>query len=364
MLLPFLGEKMDILQEIKKIRDEEKLDIYSNNTNPYRLLIKEKDGFSAYYFSLPIYRPDRKLIDFNWISKEGKHYHSGSNSDIEVNENTIKMSNIYGEAELILLGGSDIELLPTFNGIAVKAEGNQFNFTIKTKGNYQSRENGGYFALMKDEFVPLLTVSGIYGEKDNKYYPLEIKANKNNDLYEITVSGLKSCNNILFEINMQTQKLMFDTTVESKNPDKNNAFGGVAFLGESEFYGEQWLYSRIDTMQLIDLNSYIVKEAKLYMRKYDKGNNVLQTYKMTAPWCSFGSTWNTKAAFSGLLHIARLNKKYVITEVTDVIKEILRLNEPRNPGVVIKGNNAGYSVISTADNYLYPQILEIKLKNN
>lgn len=51
--------------------------------------------------------------------------------------------------------------------------------------------------------------------------------------------------------------------------------------------------------------------------------------------------------------------------MSDVIQDILRLNEPRNPGIVITGDDTNeYIVVPTGDNYLLPQILEIKLKNN
>ena len=43
---------------------------------------------------------------------------------------------------------------------------------------------------------------------------------------------------------MYERKLFLDTTVESKNIDVNNAFGSIAFIGNTDIFGEQWLYSR------------------------------------------------------------------------------------------------------------------------
>ena len=86
---------------------------------------------------------------------------------------------------------------------------------------------------------------------------------------------------------------------------------------------------------------------------------------MDAPWCSFASTWNTKTAFSRLLYTARRSRRYERMDVSEILRDILRLHEPRNSGFVIKsGQEKGVSAVSTGDNYDKPQILEIKLKNN
>ena len=132
----------------------------------------------------------------------------------------------------------------------------------------------------------------------------------------------------------------------------------------TEEYGEQWLYSRFDTTLFADLNFYRVKEATLYLPKWG-GECRLDGYKMDAPWCSFASTWNTKAAFSRLLYTARRSRRYERMDVSEILRDILRLHEPRNSGFVIKsGQEKGVSAVSTGDNYDKPQILEIKLKNN
>lgn len=355
---------MNILKEIKLLRGKDFLNIIPQNSNPYRLLIKEDDGITAYYFSCPIYDKNKKLIKLDWIEHEGVFYFDGSNAKIEASGNFVSMTNDFGFAEMEFDG--DITLEPTFNGVAITVKENELSFLLKTDGARNLRENGSYFALMQDEFVPFVTVSGICGKTESKCYPLEItQETLKESEFKVTIKCKETIEEMLIEVNLHAPKLMFDTSVESKNPDKNNAFGGTAFIGNSEFYGEQWLYSRFDTMQLIDLNSYIVKEANFYLPKFNNSNSILASHKMTAPWCSFGSTWNSKTAFSEFLHIARKNKKYEILEVSDVMQDILRLNEPRNPGIVITGDDTNdYSVVPTGDNYLLPQILEIKLKNN
>ena len=113
-------------------------------------------------------------------------------------------------------------------------------------------------------------------------------------------------------------KLILDTTVESKNPDKNNAFGAVAFLGNSQEYGEQWLYSRFNVMQFTDLNYYIVESANLYARRFSNTKVDVKAYKMSMPWCSFGSTWNTKTNYAELLSQARILNNYKVIDLTSI----------------------------------------------
>ena len=377
------------VKQIKTIRGQDKLNINENNANEYRILINETDGMTAYYFSCPIYRQnDKKLIDPKFSSDINKFISYGSNSVTEVIENKIHIKNKSSNMTIDLIENhnfsqtenciqsKNIKIYPTYNGIALEfnyIKNEKIKFTVMTGFNYQNKKfNKNYLAFMQDQFVPFASISAICAMDKNKKacFPISINYKETAErTYEIEVnaSGIENQEvSAILEINMYAQKMIFDTTVESKIPDKNNVFGSTAFIGNSEEYGQQWLYSRIDTMQLMDLNYYLVKEANLYIPRYGFNSFDLEAYKIMLPWCSFGSTWNTKLEYQEFLSQARTSKDYKIIKITDIVKDILRLNAPRNPGVVIRAieNAAGYEVLATSDNYFTPQILEIKLKNN
>ena len=73
---------------------------------------------------------------------------------------------------------------------------------------------------------------------------------------------------ILFEINLYERKLFLDTTVESKNIGVNNAFGSIAFVGDTEQFGEQWLYSRPAFSLISELYEKSLNYAVLHIPKY------------------------------------------------------------------------------------------------
>ena len=52
-----------ILNEVRKLRNEDVFDINSNNTNRYSLIVNEKNHtFTAYCFGCPIYNYESKKI--------------------------------------------------------------------------------------------------------------------------------------------------------------------------------------------------------------------------------------------------------------------------------------------------------------
>ena len=96
---------------------------------------------------------------------------------------------------------------------------------------------------MREKFIPLVTVScvGTLSVNGDLVSPCEILSQEVNSMeYVLTfVPHSNVCKNLLFEVNMQETKLFQDTTVESKNPTMNNAFGGVAFIGNTKAFGVQ-----------------------------------------------------------------------------------------------------------------------------
>lgn len=353
--------KVNFLEEIKRIKGIERINV-RKNYNPYRILTKDEQGIVAYYCNIPLYASDNKLLIPEW-NKETTMNFEGVNAKITATEEKIYIGNSYGSAEVEF--ESDVTVEPTPNGIAVMCEGNRLKLLVKADSKKEVRQNGNFFALMLSEFCQFLTVSGMFGTDFVKFYPLNIENISSDGLnFELIISSFSEVKQLWFEIDLQVTKLFFDTTVESKNPEKNNVYGAVAFLGNTQSYGEQQLYLRFDTLQFLDLNSFSVESADLYLPRFYAEDCVLEAYKMEQPWCSFGSTWSNKVAYTDISLPVRENKDYIIVDVKEVMQDVLRYNEPRNPGLVIKKKNgSGYSVVATGDNYYRPQILEIKLRN-
>ena len=353
------GKKVDILREIETIREERKLSVCSWNTNPYRILIREKDGITAYYCSIPLFDEENKLVLPQWNSLGGKRFFRGINALVEADGDSVRMENKCGKAEVEFF--SDVELLPTLNGIAVFAQ-NSVSFALSVETPRPIWENGRFFNLMQEGFVPFLTVDGLYQKNAGHVKPLHFLFSSPDGLrFRFEVEG--GAEELAFEINLHAKKLVLDTTVESKNPELNNAFGGIAFLGTTAEYGEQMLYSRFENELFQDLRSYVVKEAQLYLPHFG-GEGRLDSYRMTLPWCSFGSSWKTKVPYAEFLHTGSICRRFAKMEVTEIIRDIFRVKDPGNYGFILKGSDSGYSAVSTGDNYYRPQILEIKLKKN
>ncbi len=355
---------MDILAEIRKIRNEKELDINLQNSNPYRILINEKDGgLTAYYFSFPIYGEDKRIFKGMFVSTKKGYEYNGINVQVTVVNNQLKL--IANDEYVVIDFNKNVFIEPTINGIAVTSRVRELKLIIEGKRQKAVKENERFFALMETQHIPYLLVNGIVGRKLNEVYPLRIKSRKMSDVkYELSVSCDYEVEEIFFEINMHLQKMIYDTTINSKYPDQNNVFGGVSFLGESNEFGKESLYTRFDVAQLLDLSFYIIEDAKLYMVKLNKGKKAeLIANKLLKTWCTFGMTWNKKVGVGQLLKSVRNEMDYEIIDVKEVIYEMMRLRQPRSPGFEIRNDRRrSVSAVATGDSYYYPQILEIKLK--
>jgi hypothetical protein len=170
---------------------------------------------------------------------------------------------------------------------------------------------------------------------------------------------------ISFEVNIHESKLFQDTTVESRHPNMNNAYGAIGFIGATEEFGEQWLYSRPDFTKIQDLCSEPIERALLHIPVHSENVWDLDVFVPTSRFCSFGSTWNKKVGGSDQKHKAEVKNGYLTIDVTDIFTDHDRCLH-YNEGIILrkpKGEH-NYVTISTGDNCSRPQILEIKHKHN
>lgn len=370
-----------VLEEIKKLRNDSPITIDYNNSNRYRLVVEENDeSKTAYYFNTPIYnQKTRKMIDLKF-ELDGDYIHStGSNAKIILFDN-ILMENAEGVCKIELPQRCDfisakqaicrnIILMPTANGLALKCaitQNDRVSFVLEVDKSFLSvRANDKYFALMRDRFAPFAVFScvGSLDSTDNVIAPAKIEYQKLTDnKYKIFVSAISPfAQDVLFEVNLYENKLFQDTTVESMNPTTNNAFGSVGFIGNSSAYGEQWLYSRLDYSKIPEIMDKRIQKSVLHIPTFNNSTVELSAFRASARFCSFGSNWNNKIAGYTSISDSYLSNGYQNLNLTPLFIDPKTKMISKNEGIILKSKirGSGFSVVSTGDSYLCPQILEI-----
>lgn len=371
---------ISILKEISKIRKGAALVVDYKNSNRYRVVAIEPNGSkTAYYFTVPIYNNrTRKAVDMKFYAKGGTIYSTGSNANITITDK-VTMENSEGSCIISLSNRAtrisddkivcgNEQLYPTTNGIAIKSsceEEKSYTFYLETSKPFlEVRANDKYFALMSEKFRPFVVISCI-GTSDvngNIISPAKISYQKITDRkYIITITPcFKLGNLVLIETNLYEPKLFQDTTVESKNPKTNNAFGSIGFIGTTNDFGEQWLYSRPDFSKIDDLGNRTINKATWYIPALGNSNLNVCITQVLSRFCSFGSNWNNKKSGHKRSNISEIIPGYHKIDLTNMITRDHRLLTT-SEGFILKNaiKNSGFSAISTGDSFYSPQILEI-----
>ena len=369
-----------VLSEIKYLRGKKDFLIDKRNSNRYRVLVKESIGQTAYCFSCPIYNIEtRKLIHTDFEKTKAGYVFKGSSGLIAINDNTCFFETKEGKATVILdespvIYGEDnsfqgnITIKPTLNGLQFIVKGTQLNVCLKTRMKQVGvRFHSTCFSVMSSEFKPFLSVATLYAhdEKEN-IVPLEMKyCDKGNQIYDISFFHSLKNGSFIFEVNLYEPKLFQDTTVESFNPNINNAYGAVGFIGKTKQFGEQWLYSRPDFSKIPDLTSERIDKVFLHIPIMNGSTETLAVFTPEKRFCSFGSTWNKKIDASPQIAASNNQGRYLTIDVTSMFTNQADHTLVYNEGLILKkpkGKN-NFIAISTGDCYSAPQILEIKFKN-
>lgn len=372
-----------ILNEISKLRKDVPLIIDYKNNNRYRVVAIEENGTkTAYYFTAPIYNNrTRNAVDMKFYTNGRTIYSTGSSANITISD-SIRMENAEGCCVVPLLDYTRLiseqeaicgreRIFPTTNGIAVKSmcsEGKPYTFTVEiSKPFLEVRANDKYFALMSERFRPFVTIScfGTADECGNIIAPAKITYQKISDRkYIITLIPCSALGkSVAFELNLYEPKLFQDTTVENKNPKKNNAFGSVGFIGTTKEFGEQWLYTRPDFSKLNELNDKKILRAILHLPKLNSSAVELTASKVSARFCSFGSTWDNKIAETTSLTNSQITDHYIDLNILPFFADKYgKLSKGEGFILKTKKKDSGFSVIATGDNYFSPQILEINYR--
>ena len=258
---------------------------------------------------------------------------------------------------------------PTTNGVAIRCDvkgASVKTFSIDVEEPYLNvRANDRCFALMKEKFRPLVVLSclGSLDAYDNVIAPAKIEYQKLTDRkYQVSISATSPiAQAVLFEINLYENKLFQDTTVESVNPSVNNAFGTIGFIGNSDAYGEQWLYSRLDYSRISEMMDKRVHKIVLHIPKLNQSNVEISAFKLTARFCSFGSNWNNKISGGLLVASSTEMNGYQSLDITDLLVDPRSKTISNTDGLILKSKIKGssFSVLTTGDSCFAPQILEI-----
>lgn len=370
-----------ISTEIKKLRNDQDFKPNESLSNRYAIHCQEPNGIkTAYCFSVPIRNiQNNNLVDFKFHHTNQGSIFYGSNSKIIVSDK-VRIINEYGQCNILfqclpykrtdeaIFFKSDtgvIEVRPTLNGVLILFENDLQSEFPKIKIQlcqlFESmRTNNKYFSIMREKFVPFVTVSciGLMNANSKICAPCELSNQKVTDLeYMLIFCGSnKSHNRIAIEINMQEPKLFQDTTVESLHPTINNAFGGTAFLGNSKMFGEQWLYSRLEASNLAHIQGKKITKCILHIPQLGYNDSPITVSKISERFCSFGSTWENKKAIKDMIALSSPSCGYYHLDLTRLLGNLKNKSE----NFVIRGTNPNKPIIiPTGDSFYSPQILEV-----
>lgn len=372
-----------ILNEISKFRKGAPFVIDYKNSNRYRVVAIESNGTkTAYYFTAPIYNNRTgKAVDMKFHANGGTIFATGSGTNTTIS-NSIRMENAEGSCVASLLDRARLiseheaccgreHIYLTTNGVAIKsahADGKPYSFTVEiSKPFLEVRANDKYFALMSEKFRPFVAVSclGTADANGNIISPAKVTYQKITDRkYTITISPCSILGkSVAFELNLYEAKLFQDTTVESKNPKTNNAFGSVGFIGSTKEFGEQWLYTRPDFSKMNELNDKKLLRAILHLPKLNRNAVELTASNVSARFCSFGSTWDNKIAEASTIADSQITDDYMDLNMMPILAD-KHGRLVRGEGFILKAKkkDSGFAVIATGDNYFAPQILEMNYR--
>lgn len=349
---------MSVFSMIRSLRGGQDFTVDPNNRNRYCVLVKEPYGRTAYCFSTPIYElQSRKLVNLQFTPTEEGDVFQGSHGCITVKGNQVVLKNDNGTVYMTL--PPNVQLHPTMNGVAVTATTSAKKPFVKVKLRvdkpfFQIRANEKYFAFMQEEFRPFASLSALCMAKVT-YEKL------NEEEYVVTIFG-ESSGQVCFEINLYEPKLFQDTTVESKHPEENNAFGSVAFLGRTEEFGEQWLYSRPDFSKISEFYRVPIQQVLLHLPRYGLEETGLSVFAPQARFCSFGSNWNNKIPYVAVDATLVAGKEYCTIDITPLVVDGPERSLRHVEGLILKPSRVGdgFAAVATGDNYDRPQVLEIR----
>lgn len=373
-----------ILEEISHLRGGDRFTPDLRNRNRYCVIAQEEDGSrTAYCFGVPIYNlQSRKLITFQFSTQDNYSTFVGSTASIHIADSAV-FENAEGKCSVSLPGlvtsrtdkvirCEHSEIYPTVNGLLFKTfclPGHTVCIRVRPTNSFMNvRANDKYFSLMRATHRPYITVSTI-GTADAQGHivsPCTMNYQKiSEDEYTVLLNSQSPYGNyVLYEINLQEEKLFQDTTVESQNPGVNNAFGSTAFIGDTALFGEQWLYSRPDFSRIAELYDRPIQKVMLYIPKHIRGQTELSAFRVSTRFCSFGSTWKNKISGGSIVAHSQTVGNYHSLDMSEFLLDTKTNYLRSTDGFILKTKvkGSGFSAIATGDSSYAPQILSVQYR--
>ena len=342
----------------------------------------DNDPGSIYYSSAPIKRTNGVMVEPFFEKRKDAYVHLGTDSVTTIYSDYIEIKNErcaigisfwqenkYRVSSSGCLVSDEVVIYPSLNGITVK-QNYDFNdkkrnaIVIQHFGNICCEKyNTKYFALMETRSKPFWTFSVMYSQSrsEDAFYganiiPIKTGANK----YTINLLCIEREEAIVtYEINLYEEKIIQDTTVESKRRDENNVYGSTAIIGKSQSQGTQILYSRIDFNKIDPEDKRDINCIELYLPIYMATDNDFEIYAPTRRFCTFGSTWKNKIPMKTTNVKGVMRNDWLILDLTEILVDS-NGGIRENNGFVLKYSPDKYAIVGTGDGYNKTQILKIQ----
>lgn len=318
-------------------------------TNPYRIIGEKKDCYGVLYSSLPILdsqtgEPMTERMEFNL-----NNMYKGIQTELKLNSTSFEL--LYENETLIFDREKGEKIFPSISGFYKEGCG-KLEITFRTQKRYYLVNMGDYCMMFNHSDRMLFSITG-YEEKQKKRLYFETMSDGTYHKVVLFASFEEKC---VLSFNAYLPKLLFDTPIDEKIPERNNVYGEIAYLGN----GGQRLQTRFDLQYFNDLYTHDIISAKLYVPRIN-GKGKLEFGFLLYMWCSFTTSWNSREEPTEWFSAEETRDGYVI-ELADYFRDIFTHKYDVTPGLVLRSIDDEFIQIPTGDNYMYPIYLKLKLK--
>lgn len=119
------------------------------------------------------------------------------------------------------------------------------------------------------------------------------------------------------------------------------------------------MYSRPDFTKINELLEKRITRAVLNLPDYSIGNATLKAFKVSARFCSFGSTWENKIPAAYYVADSIQSSGYQRIDITSLVTDPVRETLTYLEGLILKKKESGFSAVATGDSCYAPLILEV-----
>ena len=214
------------------------------------------------------------------------------------------------------------------------------------------------FAVLKKCNVPSSVLTALYVRtNDGTILPAKLEqARKSPGNHIITVySG--NPGTVFMEFTLYGQKLIGDTPVSEYWPDTSDPFCCTAFIGKTELFGKQSLYSKVLPACIVEYLPRKIIHAKLHIPVICGDPGRLEVYPLEERFCSFETSWNnTKNKGNHRLTVS--SSEHCLTIELPVIRNDGGISVFPE-GLAVENGGDGLCVLSTGDCCSEPQRLEV-----